>query len=77
MAWVGTTPRVTVYDPEMMAEVLMNRTHRFQKPTFNPLVKLLAMGVSTLEGEEWTNRRKIINPAFHIEKLKVAWFGYM
>ncbi|KAL6314383.1 hypothetical protein AAG906_021441 [Vitis piasezkii] len=36
----------------------------------HPLGKLLATGVVALEGEQWTKRRKIINPAFHLEKLK-------
>ncbi|XP_042438795.1 cytochrome P450 72A397-like [Zingiber officinale] len=70
MSWFGTTPAVTIYDTKMVAEVLIDRAHQFQKPSLNPHEKLLAMGVSTLEGEEWANRRKIINPAFHIEKLK-------
>ncbi|XP_042434425.1 cytochrome P450 72A397-like [Zingiber officinale] len=70
MSWFGTTPAVTIYDTKMVAEVLIDRAHQFQKPSLNPHEKLLAMGVSALEGEEWANRRKIINPAFHIEKLK-------
>ncbi|KAK7285732.1 hypothetical protein RJT34_20512 [Clitoria ternatea] len=28
------------------------------------------MGIVTLEGENWANRRKLITPAFHFEKLK-------
>ncbi|KAL5989425.1 hypothetical protein ACLOJK_010316 [Asimina triloba] len=28
------------------------------------------MGVSALEGEDWAKRRRMITPAFHLEKLK-------
>nr|XP_023915634.1 cytochrome P450 CYP72A219-like [Quercus suber] len=46
----------------------------FQKPKPNPLVRLLAMGVVNYEGEKWAKYRNIINPAFHIEKLKVMYY---
>ncbi|XP_058095277.1 cytochrome P450 CYP72A616-like [Magnolia sinica] len=68
--WSGTTPRVIVNDSELMKQVLSNKFGHFQKPPVNPLIDLLTMGVSTLEGEEWANRRRIITPAFHLEKLK-------
>nr|CAD1839207.1 unnamed protein product [Ananas comosus var. bracteatus] len=68
--WFGTTPRVIVCEPEMMREVLMDKLGQIQKPPVNPLIQLLAMGVSSLEGEEWAKRRRAITPAFHLEKLK-------
>ena len=38
----------------------------------NPLTKLLARGVADAEADERVKHRKIINPAFHVEKLKVS-----
>ncbi|URE12660.1 secologanin synthase-like [Musa troglodytarum] len=70
VVWIGKTPRVIIYDPALMTEVLLDRMQQFRKSRLNPLVKLLAMGVSTLDGEEWARRRRVINPAFHLEKLK-------
>nr|XP_010916789.2 cytochrome P450 CYP72A219 [Elaeis guineensis]XP_029119181.1 cytochrome P450 CYP72A219 [Elaeis guineensis] len=70
LMWVGTTPRVILWDPEMIREVLLDKLGRFQKQRLNPLVLLLTRGVSTLKGEEWTKRRRVITPAFHLEKLK-------
>ncbi|KAH7658378.1 Secologanin synthase protein [Dioscorea alata] len=68
--WTGTTPRVNIWDPDMMREILLNRSGHFIKPEDNPLMKLLTMGLSTLEGQAWAQRRKLINPAFHLDKLK-------
>ncbi|CAL9093851.1 unnamed protein product [Musa acuminata var. zebrina] len=70
VVWIGTTPRVIIYDPELMTKVLLDRMQQFRKSRLNPLVKLLGMGVPTLDGEEWARRRRVINPAFHLEKLK-------
>ncbi|KAL6977705.1 hypothetical protein U1Q18_026494 [Sarracenia purpurea var. burkii] len=67
--WFGPRPRVNIMDPELVKEVLSNHFH-YKKPQTNPLAKLLATGLLDLEGEQWAKRRKIINPAFHMEKLK-------
>ena len=51
----------------------MNKSYLYLKPeNRNPLTKLLAQGVVSQEKEKWAKHRKIINPAFHIEKLKVV-----
>ncbi|KAI7733993.1 hypothetical protein M8C21_014331, partial [Ambrosia artemisiifolia] len=36
----------------------------------NPLLKLLVKGLFDAEGEQWVKHRKIIKPAFQLEKLK-------
>ena len=68
--WLGPKPVVNIMEPELIRDVLLKH-NVFQKPPPHPLGKLLATGVVALEGEQWTKRRKIINPAFHLEKLKV------
>ncbi|KAJ8638978.1 hypothetical protein MRB53_015672 [Persea americana] len=68
--WNGTTPRVTVNDPEQMKEVLLNKSGHFQQPPVNPIIKQIAMGVSSMEGEKWAKHRRIITPAFYPDKLK-------
>ncbi|CAN6539599.1 unnamed protein product [Malus baccata var. baccata] len=69
LGWMETRPRLIVTDPELIKDILINKNGHFIMPPLNPLVKLLQLGVSTLEGEQWTKRRRIINPAFHLEKL--------
>lgn len=71
MSWIFTRPRVMIVDPELIRMILADKNGQFQKPPLNPLVDLLTLGLSTLEGEQWAKRRKLITPAFHVEKLMV------
>ena len=57
-------------NPEDLKDVL-TKLDDFPKPAANPLVKLLATGLANYEGEKWAKHRRIINPTFHLEKLKV------
>ncbi|KAK7244048.1 hypothetical protein RIF29_38866 [Crotalaria pallida] len=68
--WFGPIPRVTINDPELIKDVF-NKIDIFPKPALNPLVELLVTGLTTYEGEKWSKHRRIINPAFNLEKIKV------
>jgi cytochrome P450 len=68
--WIGPKPRVNIMNPEQLKDIF-SKIYDFQKPNGNPIVKLLATGLADYEGEKWATHRKIINPAFHLEKLKV------
>ncbi|XVE65880.1 hypothetical protein DITRI_Ditri08aG0034900 [Diplodiscus trichospermus] len=70
LSWKETIPNIIVADTELMKLVLADKSGHFVKPPVNPLVALLPRGVSTLEGEKWAKRRRLITPAFHHEKLK-------
>ncbi|KAK2982613.1 hypothetical protein RJ640_024673 [Escallonia rubra] len=68
--WAGPRPVVHIMDPDIIREIMTKSLH-FQKPRGgNPLTKLLATGLVDYEGDKWAKHRKIINPAFHLEKLK-------
>lgn len=56
--------------PDDLKEIF-TKYGNFQKPNTNPLIKSSAAGLANYEGEKWARHRKIINPAFHLEKLKV------
>jgi len=73
--WVGPKPRVFIMGPEQIKDIL-TKTSLFRKPRINPLARLLVLGVVAYEGEKWAKHRKIINPAFRIEKLKVNLFYF-
>jgi len=62
---------VTILDPEQIKDIF-NKIYDFPKPDINPLLKLLATGLADYEGEKWSKHRRLINPAFNLEKLKVS-----
>lgn len=68
--WFGPTPRVMISDPESIREVMSNKFGHYGKPKPTRLGKLLASGVVSYEGEKWAKHRRILNPAFHHEKIK-------
>ncbi|KAI3704426.1 hypothetical protein L1987_74646 [Smallanthus sonchifolius] len=65
---MGWNPRLTILDPDFIKDVLTKFTN-FQKVKGIPLVRLLGSGLIAHEEDEWVKHR-IINPAFHVEKLK-------
>ncbi|KAL6198998.1 hypothetical protein ACLB2K_028786 [Fragaria x ananassa] len=67
--WIGPTPRVNIMDPEDVKDVF-TKLEDFRRPASNPLMKLLITGLASYEDEKWAKHRRIINPTFHVEKLK-------
>ncbi|XP_019158876.1 PREDICTED: cytochrome P450 CYP72A219-like [Ipomoea nil] len=68
--WMGPRPMVLIRDPELIKEVF-NKHYQYQKPVTNPLGRKVARGVATYEKDKWAKHRRIINPAFYLEKLKL------
>jgi len=62
---------VLVREAEVIRDVF-NKYVLYQKPKSTPITKLLAQGVSSYEEDKWAMHRKILNPAFHMEKIKVC-----
>ncbi|XP_030492227.2 cytochrome P450 CYP72A219 [Cannabis sativa] len=67
--WIGPTPRVNITNPQLLKDIL-TKLDDFPKPRVNPLVLLLATGLANYEGDKWVKHRRLINQAFHMEKLK-------
>ncbi|KAK3164842.1 hypothetical protein QOZ80_1AG0025520 [Eleusine coracana subsp. coracana] len=70
VTWFGPTPRVIVNDPKLVREIMGNKSGHFLKRRNNGIVRRLANGLVSHEGQKWAAHRRIINPAFHVEKLK-------
>ncbi|KMT10535.1 hypothetical protein BVRB_5g116590 [Beta vulgaris subsp. vulgaris] len=68
--WAGPMPMVSIAKPELIREAFTNM-QEFQKAKFNPVMDKLFPGLVRYEGEKWAKHRKIINPVFHLEKLKL------
>lgn len=72
LCWFGSVPRLTISDPDMIKEVLVNTSGSFDRAQFNPLVNIFfGQGLLTLIGEKWAFHRKIANQAFRVEQVKV------
>ncbi|KAF5798413.1 putative 11-oxo-beta-amyrin 30-oxidase [Helianthus annuus] len=69
ITWMGWNPRVTIIDPDLIKDVL-TKLNDFRKGRSNPFLKFITTGVVTMEGDQWVKHRRLINPAFHVEKLK-------
>lgn len=67
--WVGPISRVNIMNPEYLKDIYA-KYDIFLKPDTNQRIKTLITGVVMHNGEKWEKHRKIINPAFHLEKLK-------
>ncbi|KAL3332796.1 hypothetical protein AABB24_033055, partial [Solanum stoloniferum] len=67
--WVGPKPLVIVGDPEVIRDVFSKHA-LYQKPKYPPQTKSLAKGILSYEEDKWAKHRKILNPAFHMEKIK-------
>jgi len=65
---------LNIMDSDMLKEIF-SRINEFEKPHPKAIGDLLLSGLVDVEGEKWAKHRKISNPAFHYEKLKVLLLG--
>ncbi|KAL6619257.1 hypothetical protein ACP70R_034396 [Stipagrostis hirtigluma subsp. patula] len=74
--WLGPRPRLVVSDPELVKAALADATGAFDKAGYggtNPLARqLIGEGLVGLAGENWARHRRVIAPAFNMERVK-AW----
>ncbi|KAI3457099.1 hypothetical protein Pfo_013762 [Paulownia fortunei] len=66
--WFGPYPAVLISDPDNIREIL-SKSYVFQKP-YSPLGKMLARGLASYDTDKWAKHRRLINPAFQLEKVK-------
>ncbi len=71
--WYGAKPRICIFDYELARQILSSKSGHFLKNDAPPtLVALMGKGLVLLEGTDWVRHRRVINPAFNMDKLKVT-----
>ncbi|KAL5659506.1 hypothetical protein ACJX0J_032669, partial [Zea mays] len=69
--WNGATPNLCLADVNLVRQVLFDRTGLYPKNHINQYVtRLLGRGLLLTDGDEWKRHRKVVHPAFNMDKLK-------
>lgn len=69
--WSGPVPMINISKLELIREAF-TKTNEFRKTKVNPIFHKLVPGLVSLKGEKWVKHRRMMNPAFRMEKLKVS-----
>ncbi|GLJ04690.1 hypothetical protein SUGI_0001350 [Cryptomeria japonica] len=68
--WWGVEPRLAVYQPELIKEMLYSHSYGKSELQQKGNKDFIGKGVLMANGEEWAHQRRVVAPAFRIEKLK-------
>ncbi|OEL35257.1 Cytochrome P450 709B2 [Dichanthelium oligosanthes] len=72
LSWAGSRPTLCVGSYDMAKRVLSDKAGLYVKPDPGPtIMALLGMGLVFTEGEDWVRHRRVVNPAFAMDKLKM------
>ncbi|CAN6176342.1 unnamed protein product [Urochloa humidicola] len=70
--WTGARPNLCVSDVNVVKQVLSDRTGLYPKNLANPHVsRLVGKGLVFTDGDDWKRHRKVVHPAFSMDKLKM------
>ncbi|KAK7269534.1 hypothetical protein RIF29_22265 [Crotalaria pallida] len=71
--WYGTQPRICIPDAELAKVILSNNFGFYAKDKPRPsiITMLGGRGLGLVAGLEWVKRRRILSPAFSMDKLKI------
>jgi len=68
----GSPPSLCVGKFDMVNRILSDRTGLYAKVNPGPVIlALLGMGLVLTEGEDWARHRRVVHPAFAMDKLKM------
>uniref|UniRef100_M8BGY1 Secologanin synthase n=1 Tax=Aegilops tauschii TaxID=37682 RepID=M8BGY1_AEGTA len=69
--WFGANPRICVFDYEMVRQILSSKSGHFPKNDAHPnVLELLGKGLVLVNGVDWVRHRRVIDPAFAMDKMK-------
>ncbi|KAK1317371.1 hypothetical protein QJS10_CPA05g00061 [Acorus calamus] len=70
--WFGLQPRICITNPDMVKQVLSNKFGFYTKDKPRPAIAaLLGKGLVLTNGTDWVRHRRVVSPAFTMDKLKV------
>ncbi|CAN6284596.1 unnamed protein product [Urochloa humidicola] len=70
--WFGSHPRICLFDYESVRQVLWNKSGHFMKTDAHPtILAMLGKGLVLVDGTDWVRHRRVVNPAFAMDKLKM------
>jgi cytochrome P450 family 709 len=69
--WFGPKPTLCVGDYDMAKRVLSDRSGMYVRPDPDPaIMSLVGMGLAFTQGDDWARHRRVVHPAFSMDKLK-------
>ncbi|KAM7276000.1 hypothetical protein ACFE04_017866 [Oxalis oulophora] len=72
----GLQARIYIDDPEIAKQILLNKFGFYIKPQVRPLIyTFVGNGLVLVNGLDWVRHKRILNPAFSMDKLKVMIKG--
>lgn len=70
--WFGLQPRICILDYELVKQILVNKYGHFVKNDTHPtILAIIGKGLILVEGMNWVRHRRVVNPAFAMDKLKM------
>ena len=70
--WSGPERQICLFDYESVRQVLWKKSGHFNKNGVHPaILAMLGKGLVLVEGTDWVRHRRVANPAFAMDKLKV------
>lgn len=72
---MGKNKIIVTQDPEFIDYILRKNHKNYQKSRIltNTLSKYIGFGLLTANGDHWLRQRKLIQPGFHIKKIKALY----
>jgi cytochrome P450 len=64
-------PSLFIADPKLIQEITLNKAYDFTKPSNAAIFSLVGRGLILAEGEDHKRQRKMSNPAFMYNNVKV------
>lgn len=70
--WWGTQPTMIVTNADDVKDLMSTHSKHYHKSPLMPVLvdRMFGQGIISAEGEAWENQRRVLNPAFFVDKIK-------